>query len=516
MHKCPSLRAALGKRSPVTGSKCLRSYPRCLHSTPYTSKDAGQDRVIHGRDSASPPGHLLPALTACKIGIANPRPNRAKRLEAASNEIQTLYQRSAAKDPSNNNIPLSSSDEPISYNATTFGSPLNKEVLERQKSPRLRPRVDVGPSAASQPSSTSPQPIDARNLGAEAPTFSIRYTDQDGDSVTPQAAERATAPASIKERLRQRAEARRDGTSSSLAPNRLSTKEAQFRGQRPRESRPLRGKDHGDRGKGERGSRARGSNVDPVPRSRRGRDGGDATSASSNLHGRRMGIKRDPEKDVEEEFAYCEETFKEALEKPLRMGTEEDELYRTMIALKYEPPDEKGLEEGLAGSRPAFVSSWNDISEIMAEQISLASRVLEGEFVQWASKEQRADVLALVERLKHADPSLVKGKLDRPTSKPEDAQRQVSALVQKLLAGQYALARPKAPQDVLGTVQMQLDRNQSYFPPDSKALVQEISAVMVGKYAQNRGPVTPTPAQAQKQPGKDKKVVSGKRKGAKT
>ena len=166
--------------------------------------------------------------------------------------------------------------------------------------------------------------------------------------------------------------------------------------------------------------------------------------------------------------------------KPMQMGSQKQQLYQNLRAIHYEPPDAEGIRDGLAGQRPAFANSMEGMQEILNEHIDLASRVLEGEVVPWSSKEQRATVLTLVDRFKHADPTLVKPKSAKPATDPQETQTETSALMQKLFGGQYALARPKDRKDVLGHVGRQVDLNKSYYPADGNTLVREVDRVVLG------------------------------------
>ncbi|KAL9639679.1 MAG: hypothetical protein Q9164_000771 [Protoblastenia rupestris] len=393
--------------------------------------------------------------------VANPLPNRAKRLQAASNEIQNLYQRSAAKDTNNTSfrsVPLSSG---------------------QRKYPNSHAGVDARHLGASIAPSTSQQPIDARNLGAAAPAFKLRYTDGQGSNVTPHFTESATVPQDIKERLRQRAEERRSGGSSSFSSsNRQSQGDFRSRDPRSQESRQNRGRGQDDR----RPRLPRKNNIDPTPRSRRGQtQNSDATT--SNYRDR----DRDPEADVAAEFAFLDEAFQYRIAHPGPIGTEEEELFRPMIKQSYKPPSEGGLEEGLADSIPAFVNGGRGVEALMREQLELAERVLAGEMVQWISKGQRDDTLALVEKIKHSDTSIiVKDKFDKPTLNKEEADKRSSALMQKLFKGSYVPPKQRREKgDVLADAERQATMNSSYDPDDSEILVSEVGRVMTGNL-QNR------------------------------
>ena len=219
-----------------------------------------------------------------------------------------------------------------------------------------------------------------------------------------------------------------------------------------------------------------------APGSRRGQtQNSDATT--SNYHDR----DRDPEADIAAEFAFLDEAFQYRIAHPGPIGTEEEELFRPMIKQSYMPPSEGGLEEGLADSIPAFVNGGRGVKALMREQLELAERVLAGEMVQWISKGQRDDTLALVEKIKRSDPSvIVKDKLDKPTLNKEETDKRSSALMQKIFKGDYLPPKQRREKgDALADAERQATMNSSYDPDDSEILVSEVSRVMTGNL-QNR------------------------------
>ena len=112
------------------------------------------------------------------------------------------------------------------------------------------------------------------------------------------------------------------------------------------------------------------------------------------------------------------------------------------------------------------------MSETIGKRMLLARKVLQREFMQWDSKEQKADVLTLAEYLKVARRQL--------PSEPmhSDSDPQTRALMQKLLGGVYDIVRPKGEKDVLGHVARHTDRNESYFPGDAKSLLDTVRSIL--------------------------------------
>lgn len=121
-----------------------------------------------------------------------------------------------------------------------------------------------------------------------------------------------------------------------------------------------------------------------------------------------------------------------------------------------------------SGVGPAVVSGEWGMSEVLGEGLLLAKRHLEGDYIEWDSKEQKADVMTLVERLKG---------FDKKASLPAVEAEQQN-LMQKLLGGRYEFTKPQIGKGILGDVARYADRNESYFPDDQRSLLEKVRSIM--------------------------------------
>lgn len=112
------------------------------------------------------------------------------------------------------------------------------------------------------------------------------------------------------------------------------------------------------------------------------------------------------------------------------------------------------------------------MSEVLGGRLLLARRLLDGEHVEWHSKEQKADVITLVERLKDEK------KRTTSSSPSAEAEHQTQSLMQKLLGGRYEFTKPQQEKDILGHVARHTDRNESYFPMDQQSLLEKVRSLM--------------------------------------
>lgn len=144
--------------------------------------------------------------------------------------------------------------------------------------------------------------------------------------------------------------------------------------------------------------------------------------------------------------------------------------------------DPKGItRDDLFRCGPSLASSERGMREQMAERLVLASRALSGEFVQWASREQREDVLALVGVVKRRNSSVIRGEVEVQGMEPEKekAEGSTEMLMQKLFGGSYSLALPQqGTDDVLGGVERMVNVNKSYFPDDEGVVVKEVGRIL--------------------------------------
>ena len=143
----------------------------------------------------------------------------------------------------------------------------------------------------------------------------------------------------------------------------------------------------------------------------------------------------------------------------------------------YEPASV--TEEAFTGIRPAVVSGDWGMSEILDERLMIAKRYLEGEFIEWHSREQKADVMTLVERLKGFDDDKKnEHKSGASQSSSSDVEDHTQSLLQKLLGGKYELSKPLEGRDIFSHVARYTDRNESYFPDDQKSLLEKVKSLM--------------------------------------
>ena len=136
-------------------------------------------------------------------------------------------------------------------------------------------------------------------------------------------------------------------------------------------------------------------------------------------------------------------------------------------------------EESFNTMRPAVVSGEGGMNEILDERLALARKFRNQEYVEWQSKEQKADVMTLVERLRRTKEGATdsqKNDTARPTAAEVDQQTQL--LLQKLFGGGYELTGSVPKGDILGQVTGYTDRNESYFPNDQKSLLEKVRSLM--------------------------------------
>ena len=146
-------------------------------------------------------------------------------------------------------------------------------------------------------------------------------------------------------------------------------------------------------------------------------------------------------------------------------------------AVDYEPA--RITEETFTGIRPAVVSGDQGMSEVLDERLMIARRYLEGDFIEWQSREQKADVMTLVERLKGVGEDQI-NKQESEGSQPSnsEAEKQTQSLLQKLLGGKYQFSKPREGKDILSHVARYTDRNESYYPDDQRSLLQKVTSLM--------------------------------------
>lgn len=162
----------------------------------------------------------------------------------------------------------------------------------------------------------------------------------------------------------------------------------------------------------------------------------------------------------------AEETYNEDERRYMKEETEKKSTKSTHFEPKVISP------ETFSGLGPALGSGEQGISEILGAKIHLAQRILEGEYVEWYSKEQKADVMTIVNVMKR------KRKSDAASSPSTEAEHQTQGLLQKLLGGRYEVTKPQQDKDILGHVARHADRNESYYPTDQQSLLEKVRSIM--------------------------------------
>lgn len=168
---------------------------------------------------------------------------------------------------------------------------------------------------------------------------------------------------------------------------------------------------------------------------------------------------------------------------------EKEERKSQFKVREYEPVEFS--REAFIGVAPATASDDLGMSEILGERLLLARKYLDREFIQWDSKEQKADVMAVVEKLKAVRAG---GKRNGGVEKAETAlltsgngHQQAQTLMQKLVAGEYAKFKRLGENDVLGHVERHLHRNDSFYPGDEKSLLEKVRSIMPAEQASKVG-----------------------------
>lgn len=150
--------------------------------------------------------------------------------------------------------------------------------------------------------------------------------------------------------------------------------------------------------------------------------------------------------------------------------TKQKRVEETTQSIAYEVTDVN--RESFGGLGPAVVSGEWGMSEVLGGRLLLARSLLNGEYVEWHSKEQKADVMTLVEKLKDEK------KRNTSPSLSAEAEQQTQNLMQKLLGGKYEFTKPQQGRDILGNVARHADRNESYFPMDQQSLLEKVRGLM--------------------------------------
>ena len=230
-----------------------------------------------------------------------------------------------------------------------------------------------------------------------------------------------------------------------------------------RQSFPKRQNGPGQRVGGRVGRPPASRNNDDSEPKRRKRGGGQGSNREN-----RFGPKE--EQWTKEENQYLKEKAERQSQKPEH----------------YEPV--QSSKEAFIGIGPATASDEWGMIEMLGERLLLARKLLDRKFIQWDSKEQKADVMAVVEKLK-AVRGGGKPNGDMETASPTSANgdQQAQALMQKLIAGEYAKFRKSKKPDVLGQVEMSVHRNDSFYPDDEKSLLEKVRSILPAEQALKGG-----------------------------
>ena len=238
----------------------------------------------------------------------------------------------------------------------------------------------------------------------------------------------------------------------------------------------------------DRAMRGEGRSAQP----RRSRPGGPRAARGSDHSERKR-----PDRGVERKFDlnnlnYPKEENWTAEERQYLEEKKERESESKVRA--YEP--ETLSKEIFIGTAPATASDELGLSKMLGERLVLAKKYLNREFIQWDSKEQKADVMAVVEKLKAVraggNPKGNVAKTESASPKPANGDQQAQYLMQKLIAGEYAAFRKLGENDILGHVERHVHRNDSFYPEDEKSLLEKVRSIMpagrvpkVGERARN-------------------------------
>ena len=443
-------------------------------------------------------------------------PNRAKRLQDTSAEIEKLYQRSTI----NNNytsrrgnaasapriVQKPPNDRPAAIDARNLGAPLSRDVLEAGLAQPPR-KTSTNEDRRTVPEVTAGA-MDARSLGTrpagavQSGGFTMRKTatrDARSLGAVPSGGERIgrftmgnTAPKEARQSGIAAQGAPKSGgfTISKVysdAPTNGGVGRPETTGLQERQRFPPRapGRDFGEGGgqptrrprtENSIHERALRSGADRPPRPTRDGDGTNRrTPRAKGSQARRGGgtgrgrSDRGPPVDVwsAEEKEYFEEK-------------------REREAAKLKEFDPKLPQADLNNVRPAMVSGPRGMGALLGDRLLLARKLLNNEIIIWESKEQKADVTTLAEILKAERQAKTQEGADK-TATLSDTQAQTDALMQKLWGGKYELVRPTQEKDIIGHVARQADRNESYYLEDEKTLLEKIRSLLPAEQARNVG-----------------------------
>ncbi|CAD6589027.1 MAG: hypothetical protein ASARMPREDX12_003565 [Alectoria sarmentosa] len=486
--------SAIGRGRPIIQSRStIASSHRYIHNTFGRAQEVLKERTVEEP--------------------SKPLFSRAKRLQEATYSIENLYQDSAARDKSSpghrnaifGSVPSrgSQSGQPAVFASRHLGGvPLSKDVIDGPRGARSsdgeRFTMDRGrgqplPRAGVPAGREAAQPVvDARSLGVRPEIAQGTYFMRDVRKVAPPDETRGPSERSILRSRNPKGSYSAERHYPHHDMNGLqqgSPRENKFQqpplkesvrstGTQPSENvgrslqtgsqtRTQRGEGRAVQPGRSRDSRSRPSQYSDQPEPRRRKRGSRGDSD------RRDGSGPEKEKWTEEEQQYLNEKAKRKSPK----------------AVEYEPV-EFGRETFI-GMGPATASDEWGMSEMLGERLLLARKYLDREFIQWDSREQKADVMAVVEKLKavrgHKATVGDEKKANEATLVSGDGDQQAQALMQKLFGGSYDKFKRLGEKDVLGHVERYVHRNDSYFPDDEKSLLEKVRSILPAEQASNAG-----------------------------
>ena len=399
--------------------------------------------------------------------------NRAQRLQASTKEVENLYYRHAAIDRLTTGdrqiVSAPSNAKPRIFDDKDVGIPLSKEVLEgriprspNQERPQNVRLVTVENKEGS---------LDARHLAARSyqrpaeGRFTIARTG---------AIDARTFGARPRVTREQMAFGRSNGNTRSPRQDKIGLDEKQ------RFSSPRQGSEY-KQDQRYRDVRPTRPNVD---RERRTSSLQSGAPSSRTRRPRASGSDKDgePRRRKRDKQTFGGSSFSDSKDKEPVWNAEEDEYLEqkrkgnTVQIVDFQPGDV--TQDTFSGVRPAVVSGEWGMSELVGERLILAKKHLAGEYIQWESKEQRADVLTLVERLNGINNKATNDGEGGEQSPPTEAEQHTQTLLGKLLGGKYIFSQPPQGRDILGHVARHTDRNETYFPDDQRSLLEKIKTLM--------------------------------------
>ncbi|KAM0799197.1 hypothetical protein BDR22DRAFT_964154 [Usnea florida] len=445
------IHAAIGRGRPIIHQRRSTFVSRSrLHTTPIGAQEDSKEKF-----SKEP---------------SSPQSNRSKRLQEAAASIENLYLGSTAHEsarPSHskpNARPpsrVSTHDDAANSASSRFGGVrLSKDVIEgtlragpsdggKSTTGVVRrqpiPRAEVPTGREENQSALDARRFGARPEGAQGPLL-IRRLQRGG----PPSDTRGPSERSIfQSRDPQGKHDVQSGPRGQL--NRFQQRAP--RGETGFQQRPIQARGPtGNNGAG-RSRASRNSDASESRRRQRGAQSGSGKARRGN---------REEEPLTNEEKQYLQ-----------------DKELESQKSLEYTPM-EFGREM-LTETWPATASDDLGASEMLRERLLLARRYLDRDFISWGSRDQKADVMALAEKLKavrKATPTDGGDKTSREaTPVSGNGDQQVQALMEKLFRGAYGKIKPGRC-EILTHVERHALRNDSYHPPDEEVLLETVKKLL--------------------------------------